>query len=93
MRVSGLHAGSRWNSSSYRWSKSSDDCLKELKCLWHDIFQNRNTIAFFYISFSIIQSLDLYILSTFDLYFINHHLLTVIVIQEFFSMKYNSLYI
>ena len=52
-------AGSRWKLSSYCWSKSSDDCLKELKwlsihqrhtyfsiCQVHDIFHNRNSISF-----------------------------------------------
>jgi len=53
-----LRAGSRWNPSSYCWSKSSDDCLKELKwpsihhhiyftiCQVHDIFPNRSSIPF-----------------------------------------------
>ena len=52
-------AGSRWSSSSYCWSKSSDVCLKDLKwpsihqrhiyffvCQVHDILHNRNSISF-----------------------------------------------
>ena len=51
--------GSRRNPSSYRWSKSSDDCLKELKWPYiqkcyiyfsirqlHDILHQRNLISF-----------------------------------------------
>ena len=52
-------AGSRWNTSSYCWSKSSDDCLKELNwpsihqrhiyfsiCQVHDILHNRHCVSF-----------------------------------------------
>ena len=55
----GLLVASRWNPSSYCWSKSSVDCLKELKwpsihqhhtyfsiCQVYDIFHNRNSISF-----------------------------------------------
>ena len=59
LRAARWAAGSRWNPSSYCWSKSSVDCLKELKwpsihqrhtyfsiCQVHDIFHNRNSISF-----------------------------------------------
>ena len=59
LRAARWAAGSRWNPSSYCWSKSLDDCLKELKwpsihqchtyfsiCQVHDIFHNRNSISF-----------------------------------------------
>ena len=52
-------AGSRWNTSSYCWSKPSDDCLKEFNwpsihqrhtyfsiCQVHDILYNRHCISF-----------------------------------------------
>ena len=59
LRAAHWAAGSRWNTSSHFWSKSSDDCVRELKwppihrrhtyfsiCQVHDIFHNRNCIAF-----------------------------------------------
>ena len=59
LRAARWAAGSRWNPSLYCWSKSSDDCLKELKwpsihqrhiyfsiCQVHDILHNRNSISF-----------------------------------------------
>ena len=59
LRTARRAAGSRWNPSLYCWSKSSDDCLKELKwpsihqchiyfsiCQVHDILHNRNSISF-----------------------------------------------
>ena len=51
--------GSRWNSTSHMWSKSSDSCINELQwsslhirrsyssiCLTHDILRNRVSIPF-----------------------------------------------
>ena len=59
LRAARWAAGSRWNMSSHCWSKSSDVCVRELKwppihrrhtyfsiCQVHDIFHNRNCIAF-----------------------------------------------
>ena len=59
LRAARWAAGSRWNKSSHCWSKSSEDCVRELKwppihrrhtyfsiCQVHDIFCNRNCTAF-----------------------------------------------
>jgi len=59
LRAARWAAGSRWMPSSYTWSKSSDDCLKELQwpsihqrhtyfsiCQVHDIFHSRSSISF-----------------------------------------------
>ena len=59
LRAARWAPGSRWSPSTYCWSKSSDDCVKELKwpsihqhhtyfsiCQVHDIFYNRHSISF-----------------------------------------------
>ena len=56
-------SGSRWNPSSYCWTKSSDDCLVELKwpsihqrhvyfsvCQVHDILHHHNSTKHFQLS-------------------------------------------
>ena len=74
-------SGSRWNPSSYCWSKSSDDCLQELKwpcihqrhiyfsiCQLHEILHYGNFTNYFQLS-------NASTLSLFDLF---HHLSTVL---------------
>ena len=48
LRAARWAAGSRWVSSSYHLSKSSDDCLEELQ--WPSI--NQNHVFFFLLSSS-----------------------------------------
>ena len=49
LRAARWAAGSRWDTSSYCWSKSSDDCLKELN--WPSIHQRPT--YFLFVNFTI----------------------------------------